>query len=93
MTDFWSDARVAEEARLESVYASKAHRGFESPSLRQESLGMRTIGFVIGLPLSQKESPSLRQESLGMRGDKINKCGRCHGSGRCRQCHGTGKIR
>ena len=67
MTDFWSDARVAEEARLESVYASKAHRGFESPSLRQESLGMRTIGFVIGLPLSQKESPSLRQESLGMR--------------------------
>ena len=91
MTDFWSDARVAEEARLESVYASKAHRGFESPSLRQESLGMRTIGFVIGLPLSQKESPSLRQESLGMRGDKINKCGRCHGSGRCRQCHGQEK--
>ena len=36
MTDFWSDARVAEEARLESVYASKAHRGFESPSLRKE---------------------------------------------------------
>ncbi len=31
----WSGARVAEEARLESVYASKAHRGFESPSLRQ----------------------------------------------------------
>ena len=60
VTDFWSDARVAEEARLESVYASKAHRGFESPSLRQEPLGMRTIGFVIGLPLSQKESPLLR---------------------------------
>ena len=30
------DARVAEEARLESVYASKAHPGFESPSLRKE---------------------------------------------------------
>ncbi len=28
------DARVAEEARLESVYTSKAYRGFESPSLR-----------------------------------------------------------
>ena len=27
-------ARVAEEARLESVYTSKAYRGFESPSLR-----------------------------------------------------------
>ena len=30
-------ARVAEEARLESVYTSKAYRGFESPSLRTES--------------------------------------------------------
>ena len=30
----WSDARVAEEARLESVYTSKAYPGFESPSLR-----------------------------------------------------------
>ena len=28
------DARVAEEARLESVYTSKAYPGFESPSLR-----------------------------------------------------------
>ncbi len=27
-------ARVAEEARLESVYTSKAYRGFESPSFR-----------------------------------------------------------
>ena len=26
---------MAEEARLESVYASKAHPGFESPSLRK----------------------------------------------------------
>ncbi len=32
----WKGARVAEEARLESVYASKAHRGFESPSFRVE---------------------------------------------------------
>ena len=37
-----SDARVAEEARLESVYTSKAYRGFESPSLRTHS----TIFFV-----------------------------------------------
>ena len=29
-------ARVAEEARLESVYTSKAYPGFESPSLRNE---------------------------------------------------------
>ena len=28
------DARVVEEARLESVYTSKAYRGFESPSFR-----------------------------------------------------------
>ena len=32
------DARVAEEARLESVYTSKAYPGFESPSLRKEYL-------------------------------------------------------
>ena len=30
----WRDARVVEEARLESVYTSKGYRGFESPSLR-----------------------------------------------------------
>ena len=30
----WKGARVAEEARLESVYTSKAYRGFESPSFR-----------------------------------------------------------
>ena len=34
-------ARVAEEARLESVYTSKAYRGFESPSLRQKELFRR----------------------------------------------------
>ena len=28
---------MAEEARLESVYTSKAYRGFESPSLRNKS--------------------------------------------------------
>ena len=33
----WRDARVAEEARLESVYTSKAYPGFESPSLRKKS--------------------------------------------------------
>ena len=31
-----SDARVAEEARLESVYTSKAYPEFESRSLRQQ---------------------------------------------------------
>ena len=31
------DARVAEEARLESVYTSKAYPGFESRSLREIS--------------------------------------------------------
>ena len=51
---------MAEEARLESVYASKAHRGFESPSLRKEGALDENPGFVIGLPLSLKESPSLR---------------------------------
>ena len=30
------DARVAEEARLESVYTPKGYRGFESPSLRNK---------------------------------------------------------
>ena len=30
------DARVAEEARLESVYAPKAYRGFESRFLRKK---------------------------------------------------------
>ena len=30
-----SDARVVEEARLESVYTPKAYRGFESPLLRK----------------------------------------------------------
>ena len=29
------DARVVEEARLESVYTPKGYPGFESPSLRE----------------------------------------------------------
>ena len=33
---FWRDARVVEEARLESVYTPKAYRGFESRSLRKQ---------------------------------------------------------
>jgi hypothetical protein len=32
---YWRDVRVVEGARLESVYTSKAYRGFESLSLRQ----------------------------------------------------------
>ncbi len=31
----WRGARVAEEARLESVYTPKGYRGFESLSLRR----------------------------------------------------------
>ena len=31
----WRDARVVEEARLESVYTPKGYPGFESPSLRK----------------------------------------------------------
>ncbi len=34
-TSVWSDARVAEEARLESVYTPKAYPEFESRSLRK----------------------------------------------------------
>ena len=36
-------ARVAEEARLESVYTSKAYRGFESPSFRYKSTDRQTM--------------------------------------------------
>lgn len=32
----WKGARVAEEARLESVYSPKGNRGFESPSFRRK---------------------------------------------------------
>ena len=35
MGDRRRDARVVEEARLESVYTPKAYRGFESRSLRR----------------------------------------------------------
>ena len=33
----WRNDRVAEGARLESAYASKGHRGFESRFLRKKS--------------------------------------------------------
>ena len=35
MVNLWKGARVVEEARLESVYTSKAYQGFESPSFRR----------------------------------------------------------
>ncbi len=35
MVNLWKGARVVEEARLESVYTSKAYQGFESPSFRK----------------------------------------------------------
>ncbi len=34
----WRDARVVEEARLESVYTPKVYRGFESRSLRLNTM-------------------------------------------------------
>ena len=34
----WRDARVVEEARLESVYTPKAYHGFESRSLRYKKI-------------------------------------------------------
>ena len=34
-TGLGRDARVVEEARLESVYTPKVYPGFESPSLRR----------------------------------------------------------
>ena len=37
------DARVVEEARLESVYTSKGYPGFESPSLRRMKEKTKTI--------------------------------------------------
>ena len=36
-------ARVVEEARLESVYTSKAYHGFESRSLRNQNLNIKKI--------------------------------------------------
>ena len=46
--DEWSDARVAEEARLESVYTSKAYPEFESRSLRNhETEILNSQGFPL----------------------------------------------
>ena len=39
------DARVVEEARLESLYTPKAYRGFESPSLRKQ--GCKSVNYAI----------------------------------------------
>ena len=51
--DEWSDARVAEEARLESVYTSKAYPEFESRSLRIEA-GIQHNGFLLFLLASAR---------------------------------------
>ena len=54
---------MAEEARLESVYTSKAYPGFESPSLR--------LGFGESQSLNEEkgfgecQSPSLRLKGFG----------------------------
>ena len=47
---------MVEEARLESVYTSKAYRGFESPSLRKKSPASRKtyrtfIGSMLGMSI------------------------------------------
>ncbi len=44
----WRGVRVVEGARLESVYRSKAYRGFESLSLRQsnQKLAERLAFFI-----------------------------------------------
>ena len=48
---FWSDARVAEEARLESVYTPKGYPEFESRSLRKiEALIINVIVSVFSFP-------------------------------------------
>ena len=41
LSSFWRDARVVEEARLESGYTPKVYRGFESHSLRNRSEDMQ----------------------------------------------------
>ena len=56
---------MAEEARLESVYTSKAYPGFESPSLRKELTGFKAIKAECLF-----ESPSLRKELTGFKAIK-----------------------
>ena len=54
----WKGARVAEEARLESVYSPKGNRGFESPSFRKvyekskvfKAKSFEHLAFYISLP-------------------------------------------
>ena len=55
----WSDARVAEEARLESVYTSKAYPEFESRSLRQKG---RQLSSFYSYQVKNKPHPFLKQK-------------------------------
>ena len=60
-----SDARVAEEARLESVYTSKAYPEFESRSLRQK--GRQPSSFFISQQLFYKtKTISTKPSGLGV---------------------------
>ena len=59
----WSDARVAEEARLESVYTSKAYPEFESRSLRKKGRQQLPLLFCF-LFVSVAELPNTGQEGL-----------------------------
>ena len=67
----WRDGRVAEGARLESVYRLIPYRGFESPSLRHYLpegtrllKGMRWIKFAPALGRALVSSAKLLREPL-----------------------------
>ena len=63
-TTSWSDARVVEEARLESVYTSKAYRGFESPLLRRSRCDIVAAAFLLGqFVVKPRNSRPSRQNS------------------------------
>ena len=53
---------MVEEARLESVYTSKAYRGFESPSLRSKSPASRKTyrAFILAVSQAQLKIYSLK---------------------------------
>ena len=59
---FWRGVRVAEGARLESVYTVTPYRGFESLSLRQILKNRPRGGFLVFAEVSGfDENPPVRQ--------------------------------
>ena len=69
----WRDARVAEEARLESVYTSKLVRGFESPSLRRKRKSLVAVSFSFWLIFNTLRSQS--SDIHPIKGGISEKCG------------------